>query len=40
MIGTIIQGYQILSEINRGGMSKVYLAKHIRMEKMFAIKNN
>jgi len=39
MIGTIIAGkYQIIKEIGQGGMGVVYLAKHIKLNKLFALK--
>lgn len=38
-IGTIIEGkYKVLKQIGKGGMSKVYLARDINLDKQWAIK--
>jgi serine/threonine-protein kinase len=37
-IGTIVAGHRVLSVIGRGGMSVVYLAEHLELERRVALK--
>ncbi len=40
-MGEILDGkYEILTEIGKGGMSKVYLARDIRLNKQWAVKRS
>lgn len=38
MVGTTLRQYEIQKEIGKGGMGVVYLAKHVSLPKLFAIK--
>jgi len=38
MIGEVLGSYKMLQRIGSGGMGTVYLAEHIRMKKLYAIK--
>jgi len=38
LIGTVIGEYKVLSEIGRGGMGIVYLAEHLHLRQMYALK--
>lgn len=38
MVGTMLRQYEIQKEIGKGGMGVVYLAKHVNLPKLFAIK--
>jgi len=38
MVGEVLGSYKIIKRIGAGGMGTVYLAEHIRMKKLYAIK--